>query len=143
MNIWVNGCFDILHTGHLDLFWFAKLYGVHEGNYPEAMKTNTLYVGIDTDDRVRQLKGEGRPVNNDGDRGKILANLMMIDDVVVFHDDEELRYYIKELDIDYIIIGDDYQDKEVIGIECTKDGVVYYPKTDKSTTNIIEKIKNL
>ena len=61
MNIWVNGCFDILHTGHIDLLWYGKLY------YPRTLvgklpkDYNTLYVGLDSDKRVRELKGDKRP----------------------------------------------------------------------------------
>lgn len=143
MNIWVNGCFDILHTGHLDLFWFARLYGTEGLRFPEAIEINSLYVGVDTDDRVKMLKGEGRPINCVHDRVKMLCNFTMINSVVMFHDDDELRYFIKEFDIDYLVIGDDYKDKLIIGAECTKFGVIYYPKNEKSSTDIIEKIKNL
>lgn len=143
MNIWVNGCFDILHTGHLDLFWFAKLYNTDGLSYGDAMKANTLYVGVDTDERVKQLKGDKRPINDVHHRVKMLANLKMIDSVSMFHDDEELRYFIKILNIDYLIIGDQYKDKVVIGAECSKFGVIYYPTDMRSSTNIIEKIKNL
>ena len=143
MNIWVNGCFDILHTGHLDLFWYARLYKTDGLRFPDAMETNVLHVGIDTDDRVKQLKGDKRPINNVHERGKMLSNLMMINNVVMFHDDEELRYFIKTLEIDYLVIGDHYKDKEVIGEENAKHGVVYYPTDQRSSTDIIEKIKNL
>jgi len=142
MNIWVNGCFDILHTGHIDLFWYAKLYGTKEMPYGAAMDANKLTVGIDTDERVKMLKGDKRPINNVHDRVKILANLRMIDSVVFFHDDDELRYFIKELKTDYLVIGDQYTDKVVIGAECSKFGVIYYPTDERSSTNIIEKIKN-
>ena len=143
MNIWVNGCFDILHTGHIDLFWFAKLYGVEGLNYVDSMKFNTLYVGTDSDDRVKMLKGNKRPINDVYHRIKILANLKMIDSVVIFHDDNELRYFIKTFNIDYLIIGDQYKDKVVIGAECSKLGVIYYPTDQRSSTNIIKKIKKL
>ena len=143
MNIWVNGCFDILHTGHLDLFWYGKLYNTRVDGIGLPNYQNKLYVGIDTDDRVKQLKGDKRPINNVHDRAKMLSNLRMIDDVVIFHDDEELKYYIKEFDIDYIVIGDHYKDKPVIGEENSKHGVVYYPTDERSSTGIIEKIKKL
>jgi len=141
MNIWVNGCFDILHTGHLDLLWYAKLYGVEGLGYHEAMKANTLFVGTDSDDRVKMLKGDDRPINSAHDRVTMLSNLKMVDSVVIFHDDEELRYFIREFDIDYMVIGDQYKDKLVIGAECAKQGVVYYPTDERSSTGIIEKIE--
>lgn len=143
MNIWINGCFDILHTGHLDLFWYAKLYDTEGMFYADAMEKNTLTVGIDTDDRVKMLKGDKRPINDVHDRVKMLSNLKMIDSVVFFHDDDELRYFIERFNTDYLIIGDQYKDKVVIGAECAKFGVIYYPTDERSSTNIIEKIKKL
>lgn len=143
MNIWVNGCFDILHTGHIDLFWFAKQYKTDELSFPDAIEKNILYVGIDTDERVKQLKGDKRPINSQYDRLKMLSNLLMIDSVLMFTSDAELRNLIKTLNIDYIIIGDHYKDKEVIGAENAKHGVIFYPTDERSTTDIIEKIKNL
>ena len=143
MNIWVNGCFDILHTGHIDLFWYAKLYGTKEMPYQAAMEANKLYVGIDTDDRVQMLNGDTRPINGVHDRVKMLANLKMIDSVVFFHDDDEMRYFIKNFKTDYLVVGDHYKDKVVIGAECAKFGVIYYPTDARSSTNIIDKIKAL
>jgi len=131
MNIWVNGCFDILHTGHIDLFWFAKLYETEGLSYPDALVRNNLFVGTDSDERVKMLKGDNRLINDVYDRMKMLSNLKMIDSVVMFHDDDELRYFIKTFEIDYLVIGDDYKDKLIIGAECTKSGVVYYPKNKK------------
>jgi D-beta-D-heptose 7-phosphate kinase/D-beta-D-heptose 1-phosphate adenosyltransferase len=143
MNIWTNGCFDILHAGHIDLLWFAKLYGVTALSYHEAIKVNKLYVGLDSDERVKRLKGEKRPINDLDTRVKIMSNLKMVDEVVIFHDDEELRYFIKVFNIDYVIVGDHYRNKEVIGAENAKYGVAFYLTDERSTTNIIEKIKKL
>ena len=138
MNIWVNGCFDILHTGHIDLLEYAKNYGNNIN--PEH---NKLFVGIDSDIRIQILKGDKRPINCQYFRLKMLQAIKWVDTVVVFDSDDELRYYIKKFDIDYIIIGDQYRNKVVIGAECAKFGVIYYPTDERSTTNIIEKIKNL
>ena len=143
MNIWVNGCFDIIHSGHIDLLWYAKLYGIEGLGYQEAMRVNTLYVGLDADERVKFLKGDKRPINNIDTRVKIMSNLKMVDSVVIFHDDDELRYFIKIFNIDYMVIGDQYKDKLVIGAECAKSGVIYYPTDERSSTGIIEKIKKL
>jgi bifunctional ADP-heptose synthase (sugar kinase/adenylyltransferase) len=143
MNIWVNGCFDIIHSGHIDLLWYAKLYGIEGFGYQEAMYVNTLYVGLDADERVKFLKGDKRPINNIDTRVKIMSNLKMVDSVVIFHDDDELRYFIKIFNIDYMVIGDQYKDKLVIGAECAKSGVIYYPTDERSSTGIIEKIKKL
>ena len=143
MNIWVNGCFDILHTGHLDLLWHAKLLYTQDLPFNEAMEKNRLYVGIDSDRRVKELKGDNRPINDEYDRYRMLANLKMVDSVVTFHTEEDLKFYIKDFEIDYIVVGDQYKDKVVLGSECSKEGVIFYPVDDRSTTNIIEKIKNL
>jgi rfaE bifunctional protein nucleotidyltransferase chain/domain len=143
MNIWTNGCFDILHTGHLNLLWYAKRYSPTALVSPMPMYANTLFVGIDSDDRVKSLKGEKRPINGMYDRARMLENLKMVDSVVIFHDDGELEYFIKVFNIDYMVIGDQYKDKRVIGAENAKLGVIYYPTDDRSTTNMIERIKNL
>ena len=72
-----------------------------------------------------------------------MQSLRMVDEVFIFDNDDELRNLIKYLLIDIIIVGDQYKDKEVIGVENSKYGVVFYPVDMRSTTNIIEKIKNL
>jgi D-beta-D-heptose 7-phosphate kinase/D-beta-D-heptose 1-phosphate adenosyltransferase len=143
MKIWVNGCFDIIHSGHIDLLWYAKLYSNKSLTNINSIKTNKLFVGIDSDERIKKLKGDKRPINVEFDRYRILNNLKMVDSVVIFNTDDELRHYIKMFDIDYIIIGDQYKDKTVIGLECSKHGVVYYPVDEHSTTSIVEKIRNL
>jgi rfaE bifunctional protein nucleotidyltransferase chain/domain len=135
MNIWVNGCFDILHTGHIDLLNFAKSYGDED---------NRLIVGLDNDGRIKKLKGDNRPINDISTRLTIIDQLKVVDDVCVFNTDEELEFFIQSYEIDYIIIGDDYKEKRVVGSEFAKRGVVYYPINNfKSTTNIIGKIKTL
>jgi D-beta-D-heptose 7-phosphate kinase/D-beta-D-heptose 1-phosphate adenosyltransferase len=143
MNIWVNGCFDILHTGHIDLLWYAKMYGINKDEPLYIHRLNKLIVGLDSDERVKQLKGENRPINDINTRLTIIQNLRMVDIAIVFNSDDELRNFIKVFNIDYMIVGDQYRNKEVIGHENAKIGVVYYPVDSRSTTNIIEKIKNL
>jgi D-beta-D-heptose 7-phosphate kinase/D-beta-D-heptose 1-phosphate adenosyltransferase len=144
MNIWVNGCFDILHSGHIELLWYAKMYT--DDTDPEQCygpPNNTLYVGLDSDERVKQLKGDKRPINNINARLTLMMNLRMVDEVFIFSTDDELRQLIKKCNIDYMIIGDQYRYKPIIGIENANYGVVFYPVDDRSTTNIIDKIKNL
>lgn len=140
MNIWVNGCFDIIHTGHIDLLWYAKKYTNEKHN---SNLNNRLFVGIDSDERVMMLKGNKRPINDINTRITIMKNLRMVDQVFIFNTDDELRQLIDYLLIDYMVVGDQYKDKEVIGHENSKYGVVYYPVDMRSTTNVIEKIKNL
>ena len=139
MNIWVNGCFDILHTGHLDLLKYAKEY-----NQSKLFdRTNKLYVGIDSDERVKMLKGDKRPINDQFTRAKMLSAIKWVDSVVIFSSDDEMRYFITTFETDYLIIGDHYKDKVVIGAECAKSGVIYYHTDNRSSTNIIDKIKAL
>src|ERR1035437_717671 len=142
MNIWVKGCFDILHTGHLALLTYAKNYS-DDIDPQSVIAHNKLFVGVDSDKRVNMLKGNKRPINNMYDRARMIGALKAVDSVVIFNSDDELRNFIHVFNIDYMVIGDQYKDKVVIGAECTKFGVIYYPTDDRSTTNIIEKIKNL
>ena len=126
MKVWINGCFDILHTGHLDILEYAK-------------KRGQLIVGIDSDRRVSELKGKNRPINTQKDRKRMLLSLRFVDEVYIFDSSDELRQLIKDLEIDIMVDGEDYNDKEVIGSEKSKQGVIYYPVDDRSTTNIIKK----
>jgi D-beta-D-heptose 7-phosphate kinase/D-beta-D-heptose 1-phosphate adenosyltransferase len=143
MNIWTNGCFDILHTGHIELLNYAKMFNPDfEIFYTPLIVHNTLFVGLDSDERVKNLKGDKRPINDIDTRLTIMRNLRMVDEVFIFNTDDELRQLVKELSIDYMIVGNQYQDKEVIGHENSKYGVIYYKVDERSTTNIIEKIKN-
>ena len=82
-TVMVNGTFDVLHPGHVALLNTARSYGDY------------LIVAIDTDRRVRELKGEGRPINNQNDRKIMLTNLKAVDFVVIFDSTEELIDYMK------------------------------------------------
>ena len=140
MNIWVNGCFDILHTGHINLLWYAKNY--QPGDVPPVIgPNNRLIVGLDSDERVKKLKGDKRPINDINTRITIMRNLRMVDDVFIFDTDDELRHYVKHCEIDYLIVGDQYLNKEVIGGENARLGVRFYPVDQRSTTSVIKKIQ--
>jgi len=148
MNIWVNGCFDILHTGHIELLWHAKNYIIEDAIYPTPLLNqrcvfldNKLFVGLDSDERVKRLKGDKRPINDINTRLTIMKNLRMVDKVFIFDNDVELRNLIKYCEIDIMIVGDQYRNKEVIGNENSKYGVVFYPVDMRSTTSVVEKIK--
>tara|TARA_A100001391_G_C4891050_1_gene230892 strand:+ start:170 stop:559 length:390 start_codon:yes stop_codon:yes gene_type:complete len=126
-KVWINGCFDVLHRGHLELFKYAKM----QGDY--------LIVGIDSDNRVRKLKGDHRPINSAEDRKMFLECINFVDDVVVFNSDEELIENIKNFNPDYMIIGSDYENKKVIGSEHAKKLIFFERITGYSTTKILEK----
>lgn len=137
MNIWVNGCFDILHVGHLKLLEYAKQIN----NF--SPRTNLLIVGIDSDKRVKELKGNDRPINNENDRKRILQALKVVDMVVIYDNEQEMCELILKYNIDYMVIGEDYKNKRVVCRECSKNDVMFFPKDEKSSTNIIDKIKKL
>lgn len=127
MNIWTNGCFDILHIGHIELFKFAKSLG------------DQLIVGIDSDQRIKSLKGESRPINNQHDRKGFLESIKYIDKVVIFDTEDALRGCIQNLQIQAIVVGSDYADKPIIGSEYAK--VKIFPRIPNiSTTNILGSI---
>jgi len=129
MKVIVNGTFDILHRGHLELLNYAKSLG------------DQLLVAIDTDQRVKELKGPARPINNQNDRKFFLYNLKSVDTVMTFDSQEELIKIVKEYQPDVYVKGSDWKhDKNSIAEQyCNK--VIYYERIgDYSTTNTIQRI---
>jgi D-beta-D-heptose 7-phosphate kinase/D-beta-D-heptose 1-phosphate adenosyltransferase len=129
--IWVNGCFDTLHLGHIELLKFAKSRG------------DLLFVGIDSDARIRQKKGEQRPIQDEKTRFTILSNLKVVDNVCIFDTDYQLERLIADYNVVEIVIGDDYKDKTIIGSKYCEN-ITFFPRIEQySTTKIVEKIMNL
>jgi len=125
--VWVNGCFDVLHKGHVKLLKWAKAHGDH------------LIVGIDSDSRVKELKGDSRPVNSQKDRKFILEALECVDQVVIFSSDAELEDLVKYCQVDTIIVGDEYKNKKVIGHRLGVTSLHFFPKINGySSTKTIE-----
>ena len=128
-----NGCFDILHPGHL--------YSLAE----TAKEADYLIVGLNSDTSVKRLKGPDRPINNTNDRALILANLLLVDMVVIFEEDTPLEL-ISSLLPDVLVKGGDYTIETIVGAkEVIANGgkVIINPIIEGfSTTNTIEKIKN-
>ena len=122
-KIWTNGCFDVLHIGHIKLLEFAK----SQGDY--------LLVGIDSDERVKKSKGPDRPINCQRDRCEFLRAISVVDEVVVFDSSEGLSNAIKENGIDLIVIGDDYVGKNVIGSEHSE--VLFFEKIQGKSSSIL------
>lgn len=123
-TIWTNGCFDILHAGHTELFKYAKSLGEY------------LFVGIDSDNRVKELKGNSRPINNQFNRKCVLDSIKYINHVFIFDNEETLKTLIKNLSIDIIVVGDDYKNRKVIGSDYAD--VIFFPKVQNlSTSNLI------
>ena len=102
-KVFVNGTFDVLHRGHLALLNYARSIG------------DEVAVAIDTDSRVREMKGESRPVNSCLDRQVMLLALKSVDKVFSFSSDKELENLIKTYEPDIMIVGSDWKDKTVIG----------------------------
>ncbi|OLE50722.1 MAG: hypothetical protein AUG51_26590 [Acidobacteria bacterium 13_1_20CM_3_53_8] len=130
--VFTNGCFDILHVGHVRYLQAARELG------------DLLLVAINSDRTVRELKGEGRPVMNEAERAEILAALSAVDYVTVF-DDVSPRKLIAELLPDVLVKGGDYALDEIHGREEVEEAggkVISLPFIEgASTSGIIERIK--
>ena len=125
-KVWVNGCFDVLHRGHIELFKFAKSHG------------KFLIVGIDSDKRIKELKGDNRPFNNQEDRRFFLESIKFIDHVEIFNTEEELKQKINWFSPDVMIVGSDYKNKRVVGSEHAKELLFFDRIGGYSTTKILE-----
>lgn len=128
-KIIVNGTFDLLHLGHIRLLEYAK---THADSF--------VYVLIDSDRRVKSLKGQDRPIYNEHERADMLMSLKSVDKVDIFNTDRELIDFIKKYNPDLMIKGSDYRSEIIIGSEhCKK--IEFYDRHEKySTTNIIQDI---
>jgi len=123
--IWVNGCFDIMHMGHIEMLKYAKSLG------------QTLIVGTDTDERVKSNKGLSRPINNLALRVQFLEAIRYVDKVVTFGSDEQLNELIRFYNADTMVVGEEYKGRRVVGGECVKN-IIFYPKQyGLSTTKLI------
>jgi rfaE bifunctional protein nucleotidyltransferase chain/domain len=127
-KVFVNGTFDILHRGHLEMLLFAR----NQGDY--------LTVAIDSDRRVKELKGSNRPINDMMERATLLTYIRPIDQVVVFDTDKELIKLISEHDI--MVKGSDYRGKPIIGENVCKELIFFELINGYSTTNKIQDIIN-
>jgi D-beta-D-heptose 7-phosphate kinase/D-beta-D-heptose 1-phosphate adenosyltransferase len=129
MKIIVNGTFDILHRGHIEMLQYAGNLG-------------SLLVCIDTDRRVQDLKGPDRPINNQEDRKFMLESLQCVDWVKTFDSEQELIDIIKEYNPDIMVKGSDYRDKPIVGSNLIKE-IKFYDRVEPySTTSIIQSITN-
>lgn len=126
--VWCNGTFDIIHPGHIKLFKVGKSLG------------DKLIVATDTDEKIRKDKGANKPVNSLCHRVSILQAIKYIDEVLYFNTREELEGLIKLYRPDILLLGDDWQGGDVVGIEYAKEAR-FLPRLNYSTTDIIKKIR--
>ena len=127
--VFTNGCFDILHVGHVQYLHQAKKLG------------DILIVAINSDNSVKLNKGPSRPINSFEDRACIVASLEFVDYVIKFEEETPLDL-IKKITPDFLVKGGDYNNKEVVGQDFAKELVLIDFVSGKSTTNTIKQIKN-
>lgn len=127
--IFTNGCFDILHRGHVEYLQKAKELG------------DLLILGLNSDLSVKRLKGENRPINNEEDRAIVLSALECVDFIIIFDEDTPFEL-LKNLKPDILVKGGDYKLENVIGKEFAKETVLIDFVDGYSTTKIINKINN-
>lgn len=128
--VFTNGCFDILHLGHISYLREAKSYG------------DILVVGLNSNESVRRLKGDSRPINDESDRAQILRELECVDFVIIFDEDTPLNL-IRQIQPDILVKGADYKGKEVVGSEIVSDVRLVDFVPNKSTSEIVKKIKGV
>ena len=128
--VFTNGCFDILHRGHVEYLQKAKGLG------------DLLVLGLNSDSSVKRLKGESRPINNEKDRAIILSALECVDYIIIFDEDTPLEL-IKNLKPDILVKGGDYKIENVVGREYAKETVLIDFVDGYSTTKIIKNINDI
>jgi D-beta-D-heptose 7-phosphate kinase/D-beta-D-heptose 1-phosphate adenosyltransferase len=128
--VFTNGCFDIIHSAHIKLLKYAKSLG------------KILVVGLNSDASIRRFKGTHRPINNETERCELLANLGMVDYIIVF--DADTPYSIlSDLRPKILVKGGDYEKEQIIGREFAQQVEIFNYIANTSTTNTIQKIKDL
>jgi len=130
-TIWTNGCFDILHPGHIELFKACKSLG------------DRLIVGIDTDEKVKSDKGFERPINDICHRYSILSAIRYIDIVHVFGSRIELEQLIEFYNPDVLVVGGDWRKGDIVGSDHAKEVRFFNRVGGYSSTNLINRIRKL
>jgi len=127
-TVFVNGTFDLLHRGHLEMLNYAKSFGDY------------LVVAIDTDARVKEKKGSARPIYNQDDRAFFLRTLKPVDQVEIFSSNEELENLVERFSPDIMMVGSDWKGKTVIGSQYAKQLIFFDRIENYATTNTIKSI---
>ena len=128
IKVFVNGTFDLLHRGHLELLNYAKSLG------------DRVYVAIDTDRRVSEKKGPTRPIYNQEERKFFLENLKSVDKVLFFDSDLELESTINFIQPDVMVVGSDWKGKSVIGSMYAAELIFFDRIGDYATTKTVQSI---
>jgi len=130
--VFTNGCFDILHRGHIEYLSSARDLG------------DILIIGLNTDDSVRRIKGDSRPVQDEETRARVLGSLRFVECITLFNEDTPYEL-IKLVQPDILVKGGDYTEDQIVGADIVKANggqVVTIPLTPgHSTTGLIEKIR--
>ena len=126
--VFTNGCFDVLHVGHIELLKYCKSIG------------DFLIVGINSDESVSRLKGPSRPINAESERKIMLESIKYVDEVIIFNEDTPLNL-IQNKNPDIIVKGGDYSEKEVVGNKLAEVRIFKYVE-GYSTTKAIQNIIN-
>jgi rfaE bifunctional protein nucleotidyltransferase chain/domain len=129
MVVFTNGCFDVLHRGHIDYLEKSKKLGTK------------LIIGLNSDASVRRLK-IGRPINTQEDRKFVLLSLRCVDEVIIFDDDTPLNL-IQSLKPNILTKGGDYKVSEVVGSDIVPQTVIIPLLSGYSTTNILKKMSEI
>ena len=124
-KVWINGCFDVLHHAHFKMIEHASTFG------------DLLVVGIDSDKRVKELKGDGRPFHTENERKYNLEQIKGVSKVVIFDSSITLEEMIKSYQPDVFVIGSDYKNKPIVGEQYAKSIVYFNRMEDFSTTKIL------
>ena len=129
MKIFTNGCFDILHRGHIEYLEASKALGTR------------LIVGLNSDESVRKLKGSSRPINNQVDRKYVLLALTCVDEVIIFNEDTPYNL-IKSIQPDILTKGGDYTKEDIVGYNIVDETIVIPFTNGYSTTETVRKMND-
>ena len=133
LKVFTNGCFDLLHIGHVNALQQIKVL------YPNCFLT----IGLNGDSSVKKLKGDSRPIIKESHRRQMLLALEVVDEVIIFYEDTP-RTLISKVMPDVIVKGIDYHQKEVVGFDDAKIGItLIHFQYEISTSDIIKKIKSM